>query len=29
MKEELAAIEKNETWELVDLLNGKHIIGLK
>lgn len=29
MKDELAAIEKNETWELVDLPNGKNAIGLK
>ncbi|KAL3513932.1 hypothetical protein ACH5RR_026649 [Cinchona calisaya] len=29
MKEEFAAIEKNKTWELVDLPNGKHAIGVK
>lgn len=29
MKEELNAIEKNDTWELVKLLQGKKAIGLK
>ena len=29
MKEELIAINKNKTWELVDLPEGKNAIGLK
>ncbi|GKD09674.1 retrovirus-related pol polyprotein from transposon TNT 1-94 [Tanacetum coccineum] len=29
MKDELAAIQRNNTWELVDLLAGKHSLGLK
>ena len=29
MDEEMNAIEKNNTWELVDLLKGKEVIGLK
>lgn len=29
MNEEIAAIQKNQTWELVDLPKGKHVIGLK
>lgn len=29
MKEEITAIEKNETWELVDLPHGNNPIGLK
>lgn len=29
MKDELMAIERNETWELTDLPDGKNIIGLK
>ena len=29
MKEELMAIQKNETWEMVDLPEGKNAIGLK
>ena len=29
MKEEIGAIEKNRTWELVDLPQGKNAIGLK
>lgn len=29
MKEELSAIKKNQTWELVDLPEGKQAIGLK
>lgn len=29
MKEELAAIEKNSTWEMTDLPEGKNVIGLK
>ncbi|GJW31679.1 retrovirus-related pol polyprotein from transposon TNT 1-94 [Tanacetum coccineum] len=28
-KDELAAIQRNNTWELVDLLAGKHSLGLK
>ncbi|KAL3533482.1 hypothetical protein ACH5RR_007003 [Cinchona calisaya] len=28
-KEELMAIQENETWELTDLPNGKNVIGLK
>ena len=29
LKEELMAIQKNETWEMVDLTEGKNAIGLK
>ncbi|XP_075473413.1 putative mitochondrial protein AtMg00820 [Primulina tabacum] len=29
MKEEIAVIEKNRTWDLVDLPKGKDVIGLK
>ncbi|KAL3337659.1 hypothetical protein AABB24_030003 [Solanum stoloniferum] len=29
MIEEIQSIEKNQTWELVDLLEGKNVIGLK
>ena len=29
MEEEIFSIEKNETWELVDLPEGKNVIGLK
>lgn len=29
MKEKLLAIEKNKTWELVTLPEGKEIVGLK
>lgn len=29
MAEEISSIEKNETWELVDLLEDKNVIGLK
>ncbi|XP_047309919.1 uncharacterized mitochondrial protein AtMg00820-like [Impatiens glandulifera] len=29
MKDEVSTIEKNSTWELVDLPDGKKIIGLK
>ena len=29
MDEEIASIEKNQTWELVDLPNGRDVIGLK
>ena len=29
MDAEIQAIEKNETWELTDLPNGKKIIGVK
>ena len=29
MEEEIFSIEKNETWELVDLPEGKNFIGLK
>lgn len=29
MHEEISAIQKNETWELVDLPEGKNVIGLK
>ena len=29
MSEEIEAIEKNDTWELVDLPQGKEIIGVK
>ena len=29
MDEEIASIEKNKTWELVDLPNGRDVIGLK
>lgn len=29
MKEELAAIQKNATWELVDLPKDKKVIGVK
>ncbi|KAI4313205.1 hypothetical protein L6164_026202 [Bauhinia variegata] len=29
MKEEILAIQRNKTWELVDLLEGKNKIGLK
>ena len=29
MKEELSAIQKNQTWELVDLPKGKNVISLK
>jgi len=29
MKEELMAIWKNQTWDLVTLLEGKNVIGLK
>ena len=29
MKEELATIQENKTWDLVDLLKGKKAIGIK
>ena len=29
MDEEIASIEKNQTWALVDLPNGRDVIGLK
>ena len=29
MKEEIGAIEKNDTWELVDVPQGKEVIGVK
>ena len=29
MNEEIGAIEKNDTWELVDLPKGKEVIGVK
>uniref|UniRef100_A0A2N9EI16 Integrase catalytic domain-containing protein n=1 Tax=Fagus sylvatica TaxID=28930 RepID=A0A2N9EI16_FAGSY len=29
MNEEIASIERNQTWELVDLPNGREVIGLK
>ena len=29
MDEEINAIEKNKTWELVDLPEGKEVIGVK
>ena len=29
MDDEINAIEKNKTWELVDLLEGKEVIGVK
>ena len=29
MDEEINAIEKNKTWELVDLPKGKEVIGVK
>ena len=29
MDEEIGAIEKNNTWELVDLPNDKEVIGVK
>ena len=29
MEEEIEAIEKNDTWELVNLPKGKHVIGVK
>jgi len=29
MEEEIEAIEKNETWKLVSLPKGKHVIGVK
>eukprot|EP00253_Pinus_taeda_P005204 PITA_05204 len=29
MEEEIEAIERNETWELVSLPKGKHVIGVK
>ena len=29
MEEEIFSIKKNETWELVDLPEGKNVIGLK
>ena len=29
MDEEMNAIEKNKTWELVDLPKGKEVIGVK
>jgi len=29
MEEEIEAIEKNDTWELVNLPKGKHVIGMK
>ena len=29
MDEELNAIEKNKTWELVDLPKGKEVVGVK
>jgi len=29
MEEEIEAIERNDTWELVNLLKGKHVIGVK
>ena len=29
MDEEIASIEKNQTWELVDLPNGRDVTGLK
>uniref|UniRef100_A0A2N9EW08 CCHC-type domain-containing protein n=1 Tax=Fagus sylvatica TaxID=28930 RepID=A0A2N9EW08_FAGSY len=29
MDEEIASIERNQTWELVDLPNGREVIGLK
>ena len=29
MTEEMSTIERNETWELVDLLKDKNVIGLK
>ena len=29
MDEEITAIERNQTWELVDLPEGKKVIGLK
>lgn len=29
MSEELEAIQKNEIWELVDLFDGKNVIGVK
>ena len=29
MEEEIEAIERNDTWELVSLPKGKHVIGVK
>jgi len=29
MNEEMEVIEKNDTWDLVDLLEGKEVIGVK
>lgn len=29
MEKEIKAIERNDTWELVNLLKGKHVIGVK
>ena len=29
MDEEIKALEKNKTWELVDLPNGREVVGLK
>ena len=29
MNEEIGAIERNDTWELVDLPQGKEVIGVK
>jgi len=29
MEEEIKAIERNDTWKLVSLLKGKHVIGVK
>ena len=29
MNEEIGAIEKNDTWDLVDLPQGKEVIGVK
>lgn len=29
MREEMSAIQRNKTWELVDLPKGKNTIGLK
>ncbi len=29
MEEEIEAIERNDTWELVDLMQEKHVIGVK
>ena len=29
MEEELMSIQRNSTWELIDLPNGKNVIGLE